>query len=78
MTVIVTATKRTAILNGTDEIDEVVTDYAHVHFEPCMSFTPGAKLQYSGGVGELHPGQGAGNSTILPNVYRLRLGISLF
>ena len=65
-------------MNGTDEIDEVVTDYAHVNFEPCMSFTPGAKLQFSVGDGELHPGQGAGNSTILPNVYRFRLGISLF
>ena len=51
-----TATKRTA-LNGTNEIDEVVTDYAKVHFEPCMPFDPKLSFEHD----ELRPGQGRGS-----------------
>ena len=56
VTLIVTATKRTA-LNGTNEIDEVVTDYAKVHFEPCMPFDPKLSFEHD----ELRPGQGRGS-----------------
>ena len=64
-----TATKRTA-LNGTNEIDEVVTDYAKIHFEPCMPFDPKLSFEHE----ELRPGQGSeGRKCSInlhtPNVY---------
>ena len=68
VTIIVTTVKRT-MLNGTNEIDEVVSDYAKILFEPCMPFEPTIKFAHS----NFEPGQG--NWEFL--LYESRISIDL-